>query len=93
MSHCEVRVALFDTIKKVYLSNFVIIGAKPNKEKNIKGAPQSGMEVTETFDWEIRNELKSFIATTDMVDSNLVHFLIEFVAFVEVGSENEKYLQ
>jgi hypothetical protein len=28
-SHCELRVVIFDMIRKVYLSNFVVVAASP----------------------------------------------------------------
>jgi hypothetical protein len=77
--------------KKIYLSNFVIVGAKPVKDKNVKAAPASGQEMTETFSFEIRQELKSFIATSDKMDANAVDLLFEMVAYCEVGAGTDKY--
>jgi hypothetical protein len=87
ITHCELRVALFDMNKKIYLSNFVIVGAKPVQDKNAK----AGQEMTETFNLEIRPELKSFIATSEKMDANVLDMLFEFVAYCEIGAGTEKY--
>jgi hypothetical protein len=92
ITHCELRVALFDMAKKVYLSNFIIVGAKPVKDKNVKAGPASGQDMTETFSLEIRPELKSFIATSDKLDATNVQLLFEMVAYCEIGAGTEKYL-
>jgi hypothetical protein len=76
-THAELRVVVFDTIRKVYLSNFVIVAAKPI---DLKSQQTNFCSST----WKIDEIQKSFVACTENTDTKAVHLVFEFAVYCQL---------
>ena len=79
-THGEVRAVVFDMVRKVYLSNFIIVAATPIDSKK---------EQTNfcTSSWQVDEIQKSFIACTENTDPEAVHLVFEFAVYCNLANE------